>query len=68
MVSAEIPTTELTDLALQALLLLAVLLGVFVPLVAWAEHRRAAMVSWRGPGPGGLAGFVQPLALSLIHI
>ena len=62
MVSAEIPTTELTDLALQALLLLAVLLGVFVPLVAWAEHRRAAMVSWRGPGPGGLAGFVQPLA------
>lgn len=63
--SPEIPTRELADLVLQALLLLAVLLGVFVPLVAWAEYRQAAMVGWRGRSPSGLAGFVQPLADTL---
>jgi NADH-quinone oxidoreductase subunit H len=65
LVSPETPTRELADLALQALLLLGVLLGVFVPLVAWAEYRQAALVSWRGRSPGVLAGFVQPLADTL---
>ena len=65
MVSPETPTRELADLALQALLLLGVLLGIFVPLVAWAEYRQAALVAWRGRSPGVLAGFVQPLADTL---
>jgi NADH-quinone oxidoreductase subunit H len=58
-------------LTAEALLLLGFLLGVFVPLVAWAERKQAALVAGR-PGVGrtalagvGLAGLLQPLADTL---
>jgi len=58
-------------LVAAASLLLGVLLGVLVPLVAWAERKQAALVGER-PGIGrtaiagvGLAGLFQPLADTL---
>ena len=55
-------------LVAAASLLLGVLLGVLVPLVAWAERKQAALVGER-PGIGrtaiagvGLGGLCQPLA------
>ena len=71
MSSEETLGSALWVLVAAAATLLGVLLGVLVPLVAWAERKQAALVAGR-PGIGrteiagvGLAGLFQPLADTL---
>ena len=71
MSSEETLGSALWVLVAAATTLLGVLLGVLVPLVAWAERKQAALVAGR-PGIGrteiagvGLAGLFQPLADTL---
>lgn len=67
-VIGENPTDQLWGLTLQALLLLAVVLGILVPLVAWAERKQTALVAGRGARAGTslgglrLADWQRPLA------
>jgi NADH-quinone oxidoreductase subunit H len=67
-VNAGDSTRELPGLTLQVLLLVGLLVGFFVPWVAWAESKLAERVGGR-PGLAGtrvaglsLAGLLQPLA------
>jgi NADH-quinone oxidoreductase subunit H len=67
-VIGESSSDQLWGLTLQALLLLGLVLGILVPLVAWAERKQTTLVAGRGGFAGTplggirLADWVRPLA------